>query len=238
MRTLTAPAFPGGAKALKRRLLPALLAAAVCLLALAGCAADATPAPPDYEGVWYFAQNAAECQIAQGKIYEDDYQNQEGQSLRGIYSDVDGHLEAHLRGVGGVRTAHGLYVAQTDDGEVLRDSDGTVYFYRDALEALEALERAETAAVPSGQASSPADGGTPPPTQEPASPAPPEGEPAAPSPEPQANTADIGAEDMVWIPQSGSKYHRNPGCSGMKDPSQVTRAQAESQGYAPCKRCY
>ena len=43
---------------------------------------------------------------------------------------------------------------------------------------------------------------------------------------------------MVWIPQSGSKYHSRSGCSNMKNPSQVTQSEAESMGYEPCKKCY
>ena len=43
---------------------------------------------------------------------------------------------------------------------------------------------------------------------------------------------------MVWIPQSGSKYHSSPSCSNMKNPTQVTVEEAESRGYEPCKKCY
>ena len=43
---------------------------------------------------------------------------------------------------------------------------------------------------------------------------------------------------MVWIPKSGSKYHSDPDCSNMKDPSQVSLSQAESLGYTPCKKCW
>lgn len=43
---------------------------------------------------------------------------------------------------------------------------------------------------------------------------------------------------MVWIPQSGSRYHRYASCSGMNNPTQVTREEAEAMGYTPCKRCY
>ena len=43
---------------------------------------------------------------------------------------------------------------------------------------------------------------------------------------------------MVWIPKSGSKYHRSASCSNMKNPSQVTLEQAEAWGYTPCKKCY
>lgn len=43
---------------------------------------------------------------------------------------------------------------------------------------------------------------------------------------------------MVWIPSSGKKYHSNSSCSGMKNPSQVSKSKAESLGYTPCKKCY
>ncbi len=45
-------------------------------------------------------------------------------------------------------------------------------------------------------------------------------------------------EEMVWIPQSGSKYHRKASCSNMKNPSHVTKSRAIAMGYEPCKRCY
>ena len=48
----------------------------------------------------------------------------------------------------------------------------------------------------------------------------------------------IETEYMVWIPNSGSKYHSNPNCSGMKNPQKVSQAQAEAMGYEPCKKCY
>lgn len=51
-----------------------------------------------------------------------------------------------------------------------------------------------------------------------------------PEPEPEA--------EMVWIPQSGKKYHSHAGCSGMKNPEEVTLEEAEEMGYTPCKRCY
>lgn len=44
--------------------------------------------------------------------------------------------------------------------------------------------------------------------------------------------------EMVWIPRTGSKYHRSSSCSNMKNPSQVTRSEAESMGFDPCKKCY
>ena len=46
------------------------------------------------------------------------------------------------------------------------------------------------------------------------------------------------SEEMVWIPKTGSKYHNRSSCSNMKNPSQVTKSQAISWGYEPCKKCY
>ncbi|MGN0447500.1 MAG: hypothetical protein ACI4GC_03020 [Acutalibacteraceae bacterium] len=46
------------------------------------------------------------------------------------------------------------------------------------------------------------------------------------------------SSDSVWIPQSGSKYHSSSSCSGMKNPSKVSKSQAISWGYEPCKKCY
>ena len=46
------------------------------------------------------------------------------------------------------------------------------------------------------------------------------------------------AKEMVWIPRTGSKYHSRSSCSNMKNPSQVTKDQAKSLGYSPCKKCY
>ncbi len=43
---------------------------------------------------------------------------------------------------------------------------------------------------------------------------------------------------MVWIPNSGKKYHSRPNCSKMKNPSQVTLDAAVRMGYEPCKVCH
>lgn len=45
-------------------------------------------------------------------------------------------------------------------------------------------------------------------------------------------------EETVWIPRTGSKYHNDPDCSNMKNPTPVTIEEAEEQGYEPCKKCY
>lgn len=67
-----------------------------------------------------------------------------------------------------------------------------------------------------------------------------EPEPEAPKPqEPEDNNDyNSGSDEKVWIPQSGSKYHSKPSCSGMKNPSQVIKEEAEDMGYEPCKRCH
>lgn len=44
--------------------------------------------------------------------------------------------------------------------------------------------------------------------------------------------------EMVWIPRTGKKYHCSSSCSNMKNPSQVTKSEAISMGYTPCKKCY
>lgn len=44
--------------------------------------------------------------------------------------------------------------------------------------------------------------------------------------------------DMVWIPKTGTKYHSNPECSNIKNPTQVTKEDAIARGYTPCKKCY
>ena len=50
------------------------------------------------------------------------------------------------------------------------------------------------------------------------------------------NYEDVG--DYVWIPNSGHKYHSKPSCSGMKNPSKVTKEEAIQRGFEPCKKCY
>ena len=54
----------------------------------------------------------------------------------------------------------------------------------------------------------------------------------APTPEPKSSA------EMVWIPRTGERYHRNKKCSGMKEPKYVTIEEAIRRGYTPCKKCY
>lgn len=60
----------------------------------------------------------------------------------------------------------------------------------------------------------------------------------SPRPSPEETEQSQTQETMVWIPKSGSKYHSDPECSNMKDPSQVSLSQAESLGYTPSKKCW
>lgn len=57
-----------------------------------------------------------------------------------------------------------------------------------------------------------------------------------PSTEQNNNSASSGG--MVWIPNSGSKYHSHSGCSNMKNPRQVTKQDAINQGFDACKKCW
>lgn len=53
------------------------------------------------------------------------------------------------------------------------------------------------------------------------------------------NPVSSGTGDrLVWIPETGSKYHTHSGCSNMINPSQVTISEAENRGFTPCKRCH
>lgn len=63
----------------------------------------------------------------------------------------------------------------------------------------------------------------------------------APTKAPAVVTTDPPVEDlddMVWISKTGKKYHSNPKCSNMKNPSHITKEEAESIGRTPCAKCY
>ena len=55
---------------------------------------------------------------------------------------------------------------------------------------------------------------------------------------PSTEETQTGDNEMVWIPKSGKKYHSHAGCSGMKNPEEVTKEEAENRGYTPCKKCW
>ena len=58
------------------------------------------------------------------------------------------------------------------------------------------------------------------------------------APEPEPEPKPTPTETKVWIPSSGTKYHSKSSCSNMKNPTQVTKSQAESRGFTPCKKCW
>lgn len=54
------------------------------------------------------------------------------------------------------------------------------------------------------------------------------------------DTSSDSKEEMVWITATGSKYHNKNNC-GRTDPSkasEISRSEAESRGYEPCKKCF
>lgn len=54
-----------------------------------------------------------------------------------------------------------------------------------------------------------------------------------------ASSSGPKKSQQVWIPTNGgTKYHSRSSCSGMKDPIQVDLADAEAQGFTPCKKCH
>lgn len=58
-----------------------------------------------------------------------------------------------------------------------------------------------------------------------------------PTPTPEPTQEEV-SEPMVWISQTGSRYHSDPDCSGMDTPRQVTLTEAQNMGLTPCGRCY
>ncbi len=64
-----------------------------------------------------------------------------------------------------------------------------------------------------------------------------ETESTAPSTDDTTSSSNVG-QHLVWIPESGNKYHSKPGCSNMKSPRQIPLEDAILQGYTPCKRCH
>lgn len=45
-------------------------------------------------------------------------------------------------------------------------------------------------------------------------------------------------EEMVWVSNSGGRYHSRPGCSGMENPTEVTISEAQSRGLTACQKCH
>lgn len=60
---------------------------------------------------------------------------------------------------------------------------------------------------------------------------------------PTGNSATVSttinsSTEMVWIPNTGEKYHSSSTCSNMKNPTQVSVATAVQRGFEPCSKCY
>lgn len=71
-----------------------------------------------------------------------------------------------------------------------------------------------------------------------------ESQPAVTAEEPQVTEApqesDPDGGQLVWISETGSKYHNKNNCGRMNPDRayQMTRENAEAQGYEPCKKCF
>ena len=58
------------------------------------------------------------------------------------------------------------------------------------------------------------------------------------SAESEASVENEASGELVWIPQTGEKYHSDPACSNMIDPTEVTRSKAIEDGFEACSKCY
>ena len=71
-----------------------------------------------------------------------------------------------------------------------------------------------------------------------------ETQPAVTAEEPQVTEApqesDPYGGQLVWISETGSKYHNKNNCGRMNPDRayQMTRENAEAQGYEPCQKCF
>ena len=52
-----------------------------------------------------------------------------------------------------------------------------------------------------------------------------------------ASSRSVPSATLVWVPRSGSKYHKKSTCSNMKNPIQVTIDAAIECGFTPCSKC-
>lgn len=53
----------------------------------------------------------------------------------------------------------------------------------------------------------------------------------------QVMNMNIVPRQIVYIAEKGNKYHIDPYCSGIKNPTELTLEEANTNGYVPCKRC-
>ena len=55
-----------------------------------------------------------------------------------------------------------------------------------------------------------------------------------------SSIGSFGGQSMVWISDTGSKYHNKNNC-GRMNPNrayQMSKEAAEASGYAPCSKCF
>ena len=101
----------------------------------------------------------------------------------------------------------------------------------------ESVSVSVTAAPTKKATPTPTETSTPTPTAE-------ESQPAVTAEEPQVTEApqesDPYGGQLVWISETGSKYHNKNNCGRMNPDRayQMTRENAEAQGYEPCKKCF
>ena len=55
-----------------------------------------------------------------------------------------------------------------------------------------------------------------------------------------SDSSSDSEETMVWLSETGSKYHSIPDCGRMNPDKarQVTESDAESMGYGRCHNCF
>lgn len=57
-----------------------------------------------------------------------------------------------------------------------------------------------------------------------------------PTPEPSQEVST--QEVMVWVSETGLKYHSKSNCSNMRNPVQIPISNAQSRGLDPCQKCF
>lgn len=55
-----------------------------------------------------------------------------------------------------------------------------------------------------------------------------------------SSSGDNGGGSMVWLSETGSKYHSIPDCGNMNPDKarQISQSEAEAQGYSACSKCW
>lgn len=53
-----------------------------------------------------------------------------------------------------------------------------------------------------------------------------------------SNSSTNKNSSYVWISRTGTKYHADQNCSGMKSATKLKKSDAEQKGYEACKKCF